>query len=220
MDLYRRPTHSRQTLVWLAAVAVLVPAASWAAQLLVNGVPIGKVELSVTGLENITFEKCNQVKVEPNGDVKIDCPGYDLKAAAPATTATQPEARPLPATSELGKVSKRYWIVASQTQPGTTQFDVDLYVNKKWIRRFRNGDGTAVVELTKHLAPGDNSIIFAATKSAEPRKSTAADAVYKFIIGEGDIAGANLRLDKVDLQYQKTAADTESTTDERTLSAG
>jgi hypothetical protein len=214
--------------VWIALV--LAPAAGVASQLLMNGVPIGKVELRVQGLEDVTFEKCNTVRVEKNGDVKIDCPGYDLHqagsdaqantgGAGQAAPQPAPVEKPAPPPQELGKISKRYWVVASQTQPGTTQYDIDLYVNKKWVHRFKNGDGTAVVEITKNLASGDNSVIFAATKSSEPRKSTSADAAYKFIIGPGDIAGSNLRLDKMDIQYQKTAADTDNSTDERNLPA-
>jgi hypothetical protein len=223
---FTRPSLSRSRRpLWALLIAVCAPLSAFGAQLLVNGVPIGKVDLSVKGLENFTFEKCNNVKVEANGDVKVDCPGYDLKpsaeaaAAAAAGTNEPPKTGPAPAPENLGKLAKRYWLVASQTQVGATQFDIDLYINKKWVRRFKNGDSTAVVEITKNLAPGDNQIIFAATKSSEPRKFTGADAVYKIIIGEGDIAGANLRLDKVVIQYEKTAADVDSATDEKVISA-
>ena len=222
----RLPARSRLSLrlgaLSAGGLAIVAPVVALAAsQLLVNGVPIGKVELRVQGLEGVTFEKCNNVKVESNGDVKIDCPGYDLKAAAGAA---QPEPEPAkaaaPPASALGKISKHYWLVTSQTQPGATQFDVDLYVNGKWVKRFKNSDSAAVIEISKHLVAGDNKIIFAATKAAEPRKATSAEAVYKFIIGEGDIVGANLRLDKVDITYQKTAADVENSTDEKSLTAG
>lgn len=228
MNTSRQPLRSLRPALWIAMA--LAPAVGVASQLLMNGVPIGKVELRVQGLEDVTFEKCTTVRVEKNGDVKIDCPGYDLHQAGgtgtdaqassggQAAQPAQPE-KPPPPAAELGKISKRYWVVASQTQPGATQYDIDLYVNKKWVHRFKNGDGTAVVEITKNLAAGDNSVIFAATKSAEPRKSTSADAAYKFIVGPGDIAGSNLRLDKMDIQYQKTAADTDNSTDERNLPA-
>jgi hypothetical protein len=209
-------------MLWSILAMVLIPAAAWAGQLLLNGVPIGKIEMGVTGLD--TFEKCTQIKFLPNGDVTIDCPGYDIKGP-PSTAAAEPAAKPVPPPDALGKVAHRYWLVAQNTTPvGQAQFDVDLYVNKKWIRRFKNTDTVAVIELTKNLAPGDNSIIFASTKSPGPRVSTSADVAYKFTIGDGDVVTTannqqSLRLDHQLIQYQKTAADAESTTDERTLPA-
>jgi hypothetical protein len=206
---------------WLAlgaASAVLAPTAVFAAQLSINGVPIGKVDLKVQGLENITFEKCTTMKVEPNGDVKIDCPGYDLQGALPAQPA-EPVKPATPATPQV-KVTKRYWLVTSQTQPGATQFDVDVYVNGKWAQRFKNDEAQKVFELSKYLVQGPNKIIFAATKNlADARKSTSADAQYRFVLGEGDIAGANLRIDKVLLDLKRTAAEGENVTDERDISA-
>jgi hypothetical protein len=168
MNTSRQSIRRLRPVLWIAMA--LVPAAGAASQLLMNGVPIGKVELRVQGLEDVTFEKCTTVKVEKNGDVKIDCPGYDLHQAggnadaqsstggAGQTSAQQQAApeKPSPPPQDLGKISKRYWVVASQTQVGNTQYDIDLYVNKKWVHRFKNGDGTAVVEITKNLAAGDS----------------------------------------------------------------
>jgi len=201
---------------------LLAPLAALAAsQLSINGVPIGSVSLHVKGLENISFEKCTNVKVEPNGDVKIECPGYDLRSQLPPEALEPPPKPVTPPKELLGKVSKRYWLVTSQTQPpGMTQFDVDLYVNGKWVRRFKNDEGTAVVEITKHMVPGANKIILAGTKNLiGGRKSTSADAQYRFVIGEGDIQGANLRIDKVLLDAKRTAAETENVNDEKDINA-
>jgi hypothetical protein len=205
------------------AVAALLfaPVVSLAAQLSVNGVSIGKVDLKVQGLENVTFEKCTSVKVEPNGDVKIECPGYDLRSSLPPEALEAPKpVTPAPNNALAGKVSKRYWVVTSQTQPGATQFDVDLYINGKWIRRFKNDESTAVVDVTKHMIPGVNKIILAGTKNlADGRKSNSADAQYRFVLGEGEIAGQSLRIDKVLLDTKRTAAESENVNDDKEITA-
>src|SRR5207237_884187 len=116
------PMTPRTAARWLAGIACALPALAAAAQLLVNGVPIGRVDLTVQGLEGVTFEKCTTVKVEANGNVKVDCPGYDLQAAQPQAT---PKNVPAPADASA-KVTKHYWLVTEQSQKGVTQFDIDL----------------------------------------------------------------------------------------------
>jgi hypothetical protein len=208
----RRPgTHASRLLV----AALLVPGAAAAAQLIVNNVPIGKVDLTVAGIEGITFEKCSSVKIEAGGDVRIDCPGYDLQSAAPAAQAASTTATPAPAAVP-GRVTKRFWVVTEQSQKGMTQYDIDLYVNSKWVKRFKNDDESVVLEITKHLLPGKNRLLFAATKNVgESRRSTSPAAFYRIVVGEGDVGGQSVLIDNPLVEIRRTAAETDNLTEER-----
>lgn len=211
-----RRRSPRAALLALAFAALAVPAVASAGQLMVNGVSIGKLDLTVQGLEGITFEKCSSVKIESNGDVHVDCPGYDLQAAAPAAPA-----EPVKGLDTVpGKITRRYWLVTEQKEKGATQFDIDLYVNSKWIKRFKNDDEQIVLELTKHLVPGKNKVLFAATKNvAEGRKSTSPGTFYRVVIGEGEVGGGNVMIDNPLVEIRRTAAEGENVTEERELVA-
>ena len=205
----------RRFLAVLAALVAGLPSFALAAQLVVNGVPIGKVDLAVQGLEGITFEKCSWVKIEAGGDVKVECPGYDLQAAAP------PPVEPAKGLDVVpGRINKRYWLVTEQVERGSTQFDIDVYVNSKWIKRFKSDDDQIVMEITKHLQPGKNKVLFAATKNlAEGRRSVSPNVYYRIVIGEGEVGGGNVMIDNPIIDLRRTAAETENVTEERELIA-
>lgn len=210
----RLPRRSIRRWALLAMFALGLPALASAAQLVVNGVPIGKVDLSVQGLEGVKFEKCSWVKVEQNGDVQVECPGYDLKAAQPAAQAETTEA------VAGDRITKRYWLVTEQKERGATGYDIDLYVNSKWIKRFKNDDDTVVLELTKHLVPGKNRIIFASTKRAgDSPASVSPNVFYRVVIGEGEIGGGNVLIDNALIDFRRTASESENVTEERELIA-
>jgi hypothetical protein len=198
--------RGRRAAVLAVLAACAFPALAWSANLIVNGVPIGKVDIAVQGLEGVTFEKCTAVKVEQGGDVKIDCPGYDLQAAAGSgiPVATAPIVP--------GRITKKYWIVTEQTEPGATQFDVDMYVNSKWIKRFKNDDEQIVFEITKHLVPGRNKVLFAPTKNlADARKSMSPNVHYRFVVGEGESSAGHVMIDQPLIDLKLTAAETAAT---------
>lgn len=207
--------RTRRTALGAALLALVAPALALAAQVVINGVPIGKIDLTVQGLEGIVFEKCSSVKIESTGDVKIDCPGYDLQAAIPQTAPTVAAPVPVP-----GVITKRYWLVTEQKDRGSTQFDIDLYVNSKWIKRFKSDDEQIVLEITKHLTPGRNKLLFAATKNlVAPRRSESPAVFYRIVVGEGEVGGGNVMIDNPLIDLRRTAAETENVTEERELLA-
>jgi hypothetical protein len=197
----------------LAFALALAPALALAGQVVINGVPIGRVDITVQGLEGITFEKCASVKIEASGEIRIDCPGYDLQSAIPLTASTGVPVQP-------ARITKRYWLVTEQREKGATQFDVDLYVNSKWIKRFKNDDDQVVLEITKHLVPGKNRVLFAATKNLSvPRRSESPQNFYRIVIGEGEISGGNVMIDTPLIDLRRTAAELENVTEEREILA-
>ncbi|RKI64209.1 hypothetical protein D7X55_18310 [Corallococcus sp. AB049A] len=184
----------------LTVAASLVPMLALAGSVFLNGVKID-------GVTNTRFEKAT-VRIDAEGNVHIDAPGY----AARVTTVT-----PTPAASP-GRITQRYWLVTEQTTPGMTDFDIDVYVNSRWLRRLRNNEDQVVMDITSQLRPGANAVTLIARKqSTGSRRSTSSGNVFKVIIGEGNEGGGNVMIDTPLIRFQKTAADAQDATEEFTL---
>jgi hypothetical protein len=220
-----------------AAVFVLVglmaPAVALAASVYLNGVRID-------GVTNQKFEKAT-VRIDEKGDVHINAPGYAVRvetapapvapppapAAAPAPAAPAPAtppaaaapATPPPAAPDAPPtLTRRYWLVTEQSVPGMAEYDIDLYINSKWIRKLRNNEEQLIVEITRHLQPGKNTVLFSAQKVVMGTpKSYSPQHYFKVIIGEGNVGGANVMIDNPIIRFQRTAADTKSVSEEFTL---
>ncbi|MGE6763788.1 hypothetical protein ACQKGO_37600 [Corallococcus interemptor] len=216
----------------LTVAASLVPMLALAGSVFLNGVKID-------GVTNTRFEKAT-VRIDAEGNVHIDAPGY----AARVTTVTPTPATPAPATpppaaavpdagvvaqapapvapatpaASPGRITQRYWLVTEQTTPGMTDFDIDVYVNSRWLRRLRNNEDQVVMDITSQLRPGANAVTLIARKqSTGSRRSTSTGNVFKVIIGEGNEGGGNVMIDTPLIRFQKTAADAQDATEEFTL---
>ncbi len=180
------------------------------ASLFLNGV-------NIDGIRSQSFEKCRTIKVDERGDVHLDCPGYQVEA--PAVPASAPAAV---ATSGLvpTSISKHYWLVTEQSQFGAAQYDLDVFVNSKWIRKVKSGEAQIVLEITKYLTPGPNKVLFAAIKHLEEgRQSTSPSVWVKVIVGEGESGGSNVMIDNPLLECKRTAAEIDNVNEEFTIQA-
>jgi hypothetical protein len=122
----------------------------------------------------------------------------------------QPMAPPPPV--QAPKITKHYWMVTHQNAPGMTEFDIDVYVNAKWLMTLRNTSQQDVVEVTRFLLPGQNSVTFEAKKlSNGPRKSFSPEHQFIVVIGEGDAGGDNVMINNPLVTFKRTAADADST---------
>lgn len=216
----------------LVLASTLLPAAALAGSVYLNGVKID-------GVTNQKFEKAT-VRIDESGNVLIEAPGYAARvmsappaatppaAAAPSTApaapaqapqAAAPAAPAAPAEEVVpDRITRRYWLVTEQTVPGMTEYEIDVYVNSKWIRKLRNNEEQVVLEMTRHLQPGKNTILFTAHKTAaDSRRSLSASHVFKVLIGEGNVGGDNVMIDNKLVQFQRTAADTQDVSEEFTL---
>ena len=183
--------------------------------------------VNIDGLRSQSFEKCKTVKLDDRGDVYLDCPGYEVQAqappAAPASAPIVPSApTPAVASSTLGAppatISKHYWLV-SEENPGA-QYDLDVFVNSKWVRRVRAGDPQIVLEVTRYLTPGPNKVLFAATKHLElGRKSTSPKSFLKITVGEGESGGNTVMIDNPLVECKRTAAEIDNVNEEFSLQA-
>jgi hypothetical protein len=220
-------------------VGLMAPAVALAASVYLNGVRID-------GVTNQKFEKAT-VRIDEKGDVHINAPGYAVRVetapapvapvapppapatAAPATAAPAtavPPAAAAPTTPPPAPVApdapptltRRYWLVTEQSVPGMAEYDIDLYINSKWIRKLRNNEEQIITEITRHLQPGKNIVLFSAQKVVMGTpKSYSPQHYFKVIIGEGNVGGANVMIDNPIIRFQRTAADTKNVSEEFTL---
>ncbi len=172
--------------------------------------------VNVDGLRSQAFEKCQSVRIDARGDVHLDCPGYQIEGAP----APVPVHVPAVAVSAIARpaLAKHYWLVTEHSEGGAAQYDVDIFVNSKWIRKVKSSEEQIVLEITKYLSPGPNKMLFAATKHLEAgRKSASPGAYVKVIVGEGESGGNNVMIDNPLIECRRTAAETENLNEEFTI---
>ena len=182
--------------------------------------------VNIDGLRGQSFEKCKAVRIDDKGDVYLDCPAYQVEAAPAVGTAAPAQAQPAsytppPASAAApASITKHYWLVTEQTEKGAAQYDLDLWINSKWLRKLRAGEDQIVLDITKYLVPGTNKLIFGATKKLEGgRKSSSPSAYIKAIVGEGEAGGQNVMIDTVLVEVKRTAAELDNRNEEFTVNA-
>lgn len=180
--------------------------------------------VNIDGLRSQSFEKCRTVKIDDRGDVYLDCPGYEVQQQAPAASAPLIPA-PVAAASVAGQavagaITKHYWLVSEDAGGGQAQYDMDVFVNARWVRKVKAGEPQIVLEITRYLQPGPNKVLFAATKHVEAgRKSSSPANFLKITVGEGESGGNTVMIDNPLVECKRTAAETENVNEEFTIQA-
>jgi hypothetical protein len=173
--------------------------------------------VNIDGLRSQSFEKCKSVKIDDRGDLHLDCPGYQVEAQA-APPAPPPPVAAATLAGPPAIITKHYFLVTDQSDGASAQYDVDVFVNSKWIRKVKSSDAQIVLEITRYLQPGANKVLFAATKHLEAgRKGSAPTSFVKFIVGEGESGGNNVMIDNPLLELKRTAAETDNLNEEFTI---
>lgn len=182
--------------------------------------------VNIDGVRPLTFEKCKTVQIDDRGDVRLDCPAYQVEAAGNAgrtagAGAGAAAAIPVAAASPVptAQITKHYWLVSEQAG-GDAQYDVDLFINSKWVRKLKSSEDQLVMEITRLLQPGPNKLLLAATKTvAGGKRGDAAGASLRIIVGEGESGGGNILIDNPLVDYKRSGAETESIDQEFTVKA-
>ena len=191
--------------------------------------------VNIEGLRGQTFEKCRAVRIDERGDVHLDCPAYQVEQQAAPVTRAQQQPGAIPAVASTpapplataavglpaaGPITKHYWLVTEQADGASAQYEIDVFVNSKWIRKLKSGEEQIVMDVTKYLQPGPNKILFAAAKKIEgSRKSASPSSYLKVIVGEGESGGNNVMIDNPLFELKRTAAETASINQEFTVQA-
>lgn len=163
--------------------------------------------VNIDGVVNQKFENVT-VTIDDKGNVLIAAKGYEVQAQTPAT-------KPVPPAADAGPVTKRYFLVSETGGPGLAQYDVDVFVNSTWIKRVSSNDLQAVVEVSRWMKKGKNTVHFAATKvMGAERKSSSPVHYLKIYIGEGNMGGNNVMIDNALIEYKRDASETGNFADE------
>jgi len=170
------------------------------------------------------------VVIDEQGNLNIVAKGYAVAraestpaaSAAPAPPPRPPAASTVPAggTAEP-KLARRYFVVTEQSEPGITEYDVSVFVNGRWVRELRSDGDSEPFEVTRFLAPGPNKVTLVASKRlvGSARRSTSREATLRVLLGEGSAGGGTVYLEVPLVSMTRTAADTETFTEEHNLVA-
>ena len=173
--------------------------------------------VNIDGLRSQKFEKCKAVRIDDRGDIHLECPGYqaERQAAVPASTLSP---APLIPSAVAAAMTKRYWLVSEEKDGAAAQYDVDVFLNAKFIRRIKAGEPQVVLEITRFLHPGANKVLFAASKRLDGgRKSSSPGSFLKLVVGEGNEGGNTVTIDNPLIESKRTAAETDNVNEEFTL---
>ncbi|HTO98267.1 MAG TPA: hypothetical protein VMK66_14560 [Myxococcales bacterium] len=169
--------------------------------------------VNIDTLRSQKFEKCSAVRIDERGDIHLECPGYQVEGQA----APPPVAAPAPAAVS-GAITRRYWLVTEEKDGAATQYEVDVFVNGKFLRKIRAGEPQVAMEITRDLHPGVNKVMFASTKKMDGgRRSVSPQSWLKLVVGEGEVGGGTITIDNPLFETRRTAADTDNLNEEFTL---
>ena len=204
-------TCSAALLRCLAVVAALLPGSSWAGSVFLNGV-------NIDGVTGQKFENCT-VDIDAAGNVHITAKGYAVKGSDGSTSTTTPPVAPPPTAGTVP--TKHYYLVTEKAAPGMSEYDIELFANAKFVRKFLDEEQHIVMEITKYLVVGPNKLRFLAKKRHEPagRRSTSPQHYFRMVLGEGDSSGRNVMITKKAIDYKRTALETQDFNDEIVLTA-
>ena len=188
----------KRVLVGALLFLMTAPTSAWARKVFLNG-----VDLDGVYLVNVTFKNCI-VRVDAKGNIHITAPGYEIKPVdepAPANARRPPVASPGVATD--------YYLVSFTNRPGATQYDVEVFINGKFVRRIRSSDRQVVMRVTHLLKPGKNEILFVSRKNygGGRRISTSPVDYLRVVIGRGFMSKGRLVIKTADAEVRRTAAE-------------
>ena len=186
----------------LGALLILPTSAAWAVTVYLNGV-------AITGVPNQTFKNCT-VTTDASGNVYIDAPAY--KVEAPGAKAAAPVAS---APQQAGLApTQRYWLITERT-PEMADYDIDVFVNGKWLRKFLNEEERQVVEISKYFKTGPNKVALMARKrkDSKDRNSSSPAHYFRIVIGAGKMNGRSIMVTESLVDYRRTAAEVDDRND-------
>jgi hypothetical protein len=142
---------------------------------------VNEIKIDAGAIKNVTLSNVD-VSFDARGDLHIRAPDYRVTV----------ESRGI--EPPLG--GRHYYVAPSpQRHVGAAQWEVDVYVNRVFVHKFRSRAPDAYVEITRFLHAGDNQIHYVARKEDGDRRSTSADDVFELSVGTGHLAdGGNLEL--------------------------
>jgi len=97
------------------------------------------------------------VDIDEKGDIHITAKGYQVNVGETVS----PQKPPAPPARNAPQPTKYFLTMA---QNGDPQWDVDVFLNGTYVRRFSAGAPSAPIDVSKLVKNGDNSVRFHAVK--------------------------------------------------------
>jgi hypothetical protein len=169
------------------------------AALYINGV-------RVDGISNLKLQNVD-VEIDAQGDVRVTAKGYVVNVGETKTRTATTTTTTTTTTTAPGKLQPtRYYLTMAQN--GDPQWDVDVYVNGQYVRRFAAGPAPAPVEVSRFIKAGDNSLRFHAVKQEGAIRSLQPGDLLQLTL-DADQALVNGRHELTHIySYKRTAAET------------
>lgn len=190
-----------------AAVALSAGAGRAETEVTLNGVRID-------GVTNQRIDNAT-VFIDEQGNIHIEAKGYAVRQIGGAGQAGAGDGR----TAAPEKLERRYFLVAEQPPRDGPGYDVAVFINQKWIRDIKAGEAQVVLEVTKHLRPGANKVVLAATRSASAARRGGREVELRVVVGEGAADGEQVTIETPLVEMIRNAAENESFTEEYQLVA-
>ena len=170
--------------------------------------------VNIDGVTNQVFQNCT-VTIDARGNILIISQGATITPSAGG----KPAVAPKPAEeSKPATMTQRYWVVTEKAAPGMAQYDIDLFINSKFVRKLLDDEEQVVLEITKFLQPGDNKVVLIAKKNIKgTRRSASPQHYFRVVMGVGDSGGRNVMISKKLIDYKRTAQEMDDATEEFVL---
>lgn len=168
---------------------------SFARAVYLNGVDISTVR-------NQTFKKVT-VTIDPNGDIRIDAPNYQVEVLEP------PKKEAVASQGGPNVLLKnKYFLVTQPSLDGKAQYDFVISVNGVEYRTIKAGSSQLIIEISSWLHRGDNEIVVFAKKNLTGgRQSTSSAHEARLLIGVGHEDGKTVKIDKVKAKLSVNASE-------------
>lgn len=160
----------------------------YAGSIFLNGVKID-------GVRDQEFKSVN-VKIDKDGNIHISAPQYIVKTADEKPQQTQQPTE-----------AKAYFLVTQISPSGRGGYDIDLFINGTWIKKITNKDDNIVMDITKHLQNGKNTIRLTGLKAKDVTADPASSGFTEVIIGEGLAGKNNVVIDKPLIDFKFLSKD-------------
>lgn len=155
------------------------PTPAPAREVYVNGVPIHRAAPA------IHLTEVQEVLVDAEGTVHILAPAHPVVDATGALQVPEPGAWRV-------VMGGTWWLITEPSGAAGLSDRVEVWINDRMVHVAESQAAQVMVEVTSHLRPGENRVVFRASRA---RPSVAGMTPFRVTVGRGVTGEGALRLD-------------------------
>ena len=153
--------------------------------------------------------------------MRITAKGYKITSSEPASLPSSAPSGGGGGGAAGGAVQsgEHHFYIATMQPGGRTgmaQWDIDVYINQTFVKKFRSKDPEPISDITRFLKPGANVIHFTAKKEDGERLSASPNDFFELVVGDGEMRAGQVMLNRI-TSYRRTAAETGQFNSETTV---